>query len=112
VARAWGRAPDTEEGDVQQGFPSVRHERSGDVIQTPAVEARSVTTITGAAGRPAGRGLASATMSGSSPDDITEGRIEAGGLTFGYLAAGAADAPLALCLHGFPDSAWTWRHLL
>ncbi|MEP9365662.1 alpha/beta fold hydrolase [Nocardioides sp. CN2-186] len=24
---------------------------------------------------------------------------------------GPADGPLALLLHGFPDSAWTWRHL-
>ena len=44
--------------------------------------------------------------------DLTEGRIEANGLLFGYLEAGPADGPLALCLHGFPDSAWTWRHLL
>ena len=42
---------------------------------------------------------------------ITEGTIEANGLTFAYLAAGD-EGPLALCLHGFPDSAWTWRHLL
>lgn len=42
---------------------------------------------------------------------ITEGQIEANGLRFGYLEAGT-DGPLALCLHGFPDSAWTWRHLL
>jgi pimeloyl-ACP methyl ester carboxylesterase len=41
---------------------------------------------------------------------ITEGRISANDLEFGYLEAGAG--PLALCLHGFPDSAWTWRHLL
>ncbi len=40
----------------------------------------------------------------------TDGRIEANGLSFGYLEAGSG--PLALCLHGFPDSAWTWRHLL
>lgn len=36
--------------------------------------------------------------------------IRANGLTFGYLEAGSG--PLALCLHGFPDSAYTWRHLL
>lgn len=36
--------------------------------------------------------------------------IAAGGLRFGYLDAGSG--PLALCLHGFPDSAHTWRHLL
>src|SRR5688500_11388309 len=44
--------------------------------------------------------------------DLTEGHIEANGLLFGYLEAGSHDGPLALCLHGFPDSAWTWRHLL
>src|SRR3954469_24473242 len=42
--------------------------------------------------------------------DITQGSVEAGGLTFATLEAG--NGPLALCLHGFPDSAWTWRHLL
>jgi pimeloyl-ACP methyl ester carboxylesterase len=42
---------------------------------------------------------------------ISEGTVEANGLRFGYLAAGDS-GPLALCLHGFPDSAWTWRHLL
>ena len=41
---------------------------------------------------------------------ITERRTTANGLGFGYLEAG--EGPLALCLHGFPDSAWTWRHLL
>ncbi|HEX6470348.1 MAG TPA: alpha/beta hydrolase [Streptosporangiaceae bacterium] len=39
-------------------------------------------------------------------------RIVANDLTFGYLSAGPAGGPLALCLHGFPDSAHTWRHLL
>jgi pimeloyl-ACP methyl ester carboxylesterase len=38
--------------------------------------------------------------------------ITANGLEFGYLADGPEDGPLALCLHGFPDSAHTWRHLL
>ncbi len=28
------------------------------------------------------------------------------------LEAGPDSAPLALCLHGFPDTAWTWRYLL
>ncbi|MBC6461700.1 alpha/beta fold hydrolase [Actinomadura sp. HBU206391] len=38
--------------------------------------------------------------------------MTANGLEFGYLAEGPSDGPLALCLHGFPDSARTWRHLL
>jgi pimeloyl-ACP methyl ester carboxylesterase len=38
--------------------------------------------------------------------------IAANGLEFGYLSDGPSDAPLALCLHGFPDSAHTWRYLL
>ncbi|MCB0963587.1 MAG: alpha/beta hydrolase [Acidimicrobiales bacterium] len=42
---------------------------------------------------------------------LVEGTVEANGLRFGTLGAGT-DGPLALCLHGFPDSAWTWQHLL
>ena len=38
--------------------------------------------------------------------------ITANGLRFAALAAGPADGPLALCLHGFPDSAHSWRYLL
>jgi pimeloyl-ACP methyl ester carboxylesterase len=44
--------------------------------------------------------------------DFEQGRISANGIDFAYLADGPADGPLALCLHGYPDSAWTWRHLL
>src|SRR5690606_7659332 len=43
-------------------------------------------------------------------DGITERTVEARGLAFGILEAGSG--ALALRLHGFPDSAWTWRHLL
>lgn len=39
-------------------------------------------------------------------------QIDANGITFSYLEDGPADGPLALCLHGFPDSPHTWRHLL
>src|SRR5215469_7065010 len=47
-----------------------------------------------------------------STDGLSTGRITANGITFAYLESGPAEAPLALCLHGFPDSAWTWQHLL
>lgn len=40
----------------------------------------------------------------------TTGTIEANGIRFGYLEEG--DGPLALLLHGFPDTAHTWRHLM
>jgi pimeloyl-ACP methyl ester carboxylesterase len=39
--------------------------------------------------------------------------VRANDLEFGVLEAGSGQSgPLALCLHGFPDSAHTWRHLL
>jgi len=41
---------------------------------------------------------------------ITEGRATVNDVELAYLACGSG--PLALCLHGFPDSAWTYRHLL
>jgi pimeloyl-ACP methyl ester carboxylesterase len=43
---------------------------------------------------------------------LRETTIEAGGMRFGALEAGEPGGRLVLCLHGFPDSAWTWRHLL
>ena len=42
---------------------------------------------------------------------MEETSVTAGGVEFGVLVDGPADGPLALCLHGFPDSAWTWRLL-
>ena len=42
---------------------------------------------------------------------ISQTTITANGLTFGALTCGDT-GPLALCLHGFPDSAHTWDHLL
>lgn len=38
------------------------------------------------------------------------GSVQANGIEFQYLEFGSG--PLALCLHGFPDSPWTYRHLL
>ncbi len=38
--------------------------------------------------------------------------VTANGLEFACLSDGPEDGPLALCLHGFPDTAHTWRHLL
>ena len=37
--------------------------------------------------------------------------IHARGIDFGALAWGEPGDPLALLVHGYPDTAWTWRHL-
>src|SRR3954447_4550709 len=42
--------------------------------------------------------------------ELERGTVEANGLEFHYLASGSG--PLALCYHGFPDSPWSYRHLL
>lgn len=41
---------------------------------------------------------------------LDSGRVTVNDVELAYLATGSG--PLALCLHGFPDSAHTWRHLL
>jgi pimeloyl-ACP methyl ester carboxylesterase len=38
--------------------------------------------------------------------------VPVNGIEFSYLESGPPRGPLALCLHGFPDTAHTWRHLL
>lgn len=42
--------------------------------------------------------------------EFKRGSVIAAGLEFHYLEAGSG--PLALCLHGFPDSPWSYRYLL
>ena len=42
--------------------------------------------------------------------DFDRGTVDANGLEFHYLEAGSG--PLALCVHGFPDSPWSYRYLL
>lgn len=42
--------------------------------------------------------------------ELGRGRVEVGGIAFHYLEAGRG--PLVLCLHGFPDNAYTYSDLL
>lgn len=42
--------------------------------------------------------------------NFQRGRVRANGIDFEYLEAG--EGPLALCMHGFPDTPFTYRHLL
>lgn len=44
--------------------------------------------------------------------EIAQATVTIPGLDVAYLTCGPKDGPLALCLHGFPDSPWGWRHLL
>jgi pimeloyl-ACP methyl ester carboxylesterase len=46
------------------------------------------------------------------PSAIRERALETPGGRFAVLEAGPDDGTPAICLHGFPDSAWTWRYLL
>jgi pimeloyl-ACP methyl ester carboxylesterase len=44
----------------------------------------------------------------TAPEELV---VETEHLRFGALAWGDPDAPLALLIHGYPDTAWTWRHV-
>src|SRR6201988_4978478 len=46
----------------------------------------------------------------SAMQDFNRGTVRANQLTFEYLTEG--DGPLALCVHGFPDSPYSYRYLL
>jgi len=43
---------------------------------------------------------------------LETGTVDVHGLEVAYLAEGPSDGPLAVCLHGFPDTAHTYRYLL
>lgn len=43
-------------------------------------------------------------------EQFRTGKVGANGIDFHYIEAGSG--PLVLCLHGFPDNAYTYRYLL
>lgn len=45
------------------------------------------------------------------PDEPQVLEVPLPGVRLSCLAWGPADGPLVVALHGFPDTAWTWRHL-
>lgn len=46
------------------------------------------------------------------PEAISHSTLSANGLRFHLASSGPADAPLLLCLHGFPECWYSWRHVL
>jgi pimeloyl-ACP methyl ester carboxylesterase len=42
--------------------------------------------------------------------EMKNGTVRTNGLDFAFVEMGTG--PLALCLHGFPDSPWTYRYLM
>src|SRR3954463_11862056 len=45
-------------------------------------------------------------------DTLRHVRVRANGVEFHVALAGPDDAPLVLCLHGFPECWYSWRHQL
>jgi pimeloyl-ACP methyl ester carboxylesterase len=52
-------------------------------------------------------------FAGWEPDNARDfSFVRANGLTFAYIEAGKSEDPLVLCLHGFPDDAYTFNDLI
>ena len=49
-------------------------------------------------------------QNGRMTQQIQHNQIQANGVNFSYLECGSG--LIALCIHGFPDSAHTWRYLM
>jgi pimeloyl-ACP methyl ester carboxylesterase len=73
----------------------------------PQIAAAATTSSPPQTGQPA---TAQAVPSWPAAAGLGTGTVRANGLEFHYVEAG--QGPLALCLHGFPDSPFTYRHLL
>lgn len=46
------------------------------------------------------------------PQGITESYVQSHDLTYHILSAGQPKNPLILCLHGFPELAYSWRKIM
>lgn len=46
------------------------------------------------------------------PEGIIETYVKTNDLTYHVLSAGTPGQPLILCLHGFPELAWSWREVM
>src|SRR5436190_5273232 len=52
------------------------------------------------------------TASAVTPPGVRHVRVRANGIEFHVAIAGPEGAPLLLCLHGFPECWYSWRHQL
>jgi pimeloyl-ACP methyl ester carboxylesterase len=68
------------------------------------------TAVPGAPGVAAPAPTAAKVAGAQGLSGLKTGTVQANGLEFHYVEAG--QGPLALCLHGFPDSPFTYRYLL
>src|SRR5215472_15058323 len=116
-SRAWSRPTSCGRSTWAGATARSRPRRSSRRSRRSNVSSPALAATPGSATRPGGSrdGRIPVDRSGyragvTTSAQIRQATVDANGLTFGILEAG--HGPLALCLHGFPDTAYTWQHLL